>query len=934
MEHPTPDIDAPVLAASRVVGDSIRTQPVKHHSGRKRTILPMDDVVAAYKTGRSESAIAREYGVARGTIGRRLEEIGAKGAIATAPEVQERLLPGRRMGRHRPSLVASATRINLADRSVIKQVRARRQGWQSEAWDYSDEVPEVNYAINYVANLMAKVRIFPAIQINPDEPPVPVDSDEAKAIIGSDVADLAIETLARLKALQGGQAAILRDLSTNFDVCGEAYLHGHIESADADWDTLDEGLSDADESIGDEDWQVRSIDELVVVGDTFALRTGASTQSTVPIPIDDLCLRLWARHPRFSFLATSPMRSILGSCETMLLLEAEQRAHAKSQLNPGALIVPTEASFGPIDPTRDQSDGEEGDDPLNDELNTWFVTPVQEPGSAASVAPGLMRPAREDAPLIRWMDMTRPDNQFLDQRIENLVMRIARGLNLNVEIVTGLAATTFSNAAQIWRSVFEDHIQPRCILICDCITAGFLQWQLMEAKVDKDTARKIFVWFDPTEVLVQDDQAEAAQAAHKDMLISDSAVRRLLGYSEDDAPTPDEILLRLMINSPRMDPFLFGQLLKRTGLFPEIRIPGPQGGVLDELHSVSEAPAPGAGGDAPATQTNGNTGSPVTASAAPRSDAAKWKALGPKLAGIDRDLRTKILGALDLAMANALQRAGNKIKSKVNGSKKTTEAAVLASVSDPALYAAALGAPILTAAGLTSDALVGDGFDQVLTDLRSWIDAAYDRAVTQVSTVANISAAKRTELDTSHKSNTDRALDFLRFNLVGIAAKRLYDPSPAADMRGESDPTARVPVGLVRAALAIAGGTTPQVRTLTAGASQDPSEGVWMDVGSIVDASGDPVGGIATGPDMAGVVSDAGGRTEGYVWVYGASVRSFQPHLDIDGTFATDFFSDETWANSEGWPADYCFPGDHDGCQCSADAVWIGLDGEVNVDLG
>lgn len=1307
------DAEEPITASSRTVGESIRTIP--RRPGAQRLELPDDQIAAEFAAGKSENELARQYGVARATIGRRLTEMGVKPSAtpaATVVDITERLLPGRRWST-RPALVASASRLNLNDGKSTKIVKGRRQAWQAEAFDYADEVGEINFATNFMANLMAKIRLFPAIQLDPKAPPVPIDSEDAIKIVGAEASAMAAEILGRLKALQGGQAAILHDMSINFDIAGEFYLHGHTETEDEDWDDPDSGATDGSDFEGDEDWQVRSIDELVVEGDKFALRTGVGAQSTQEIPAGDLCIRLWNRHPRLSFLATSPMRPLLGPCETLLLLEREQRAHAMSHLNAGAFIVPLECSFGPTDPTRDQSDGESRDDPLDADLDEIFITPIQEPGSAGSVAPFAMRPAAQYADLIRWIDMARPDNQYLDQRIENIIMRIARGLNVPVEVVTGLMQcvdietevlsargwlrydqvesndeiltlnhvtgvsewqrvekasrfnvsghpmvsfeganhsslstpdhrwpvlsgrgkrrwvqsqemkghhrllrsaphagfpteakysdafvelvawfwtegsyhkgtaggtisqseranpekvirlrsmlmalcgpasdslhsssrpwikcsfegcewpchqwglcmshraqkargvplrpvrrisgsvppemkqtwqawreppgpkdtvrfalnkaivdelrtimddhkvvspdfirsltrsqlelfidasvqadghwdasgglvlrqvveartdafelacilsgrgvkrwerdvrdgyspadhpshqyavaaglgrsmrvhemtseirsytgtvwcptvpngtwlarrhgsvyftgnSTFSNASQVKRNVNADHLEPRCILTCDCVTAGFFQWQMIEAGIPKDIARQIFVWFDMSAALTEEDQAEAALNANKQLLISDQAARKLLGYSDGDAPSPDEMLLRIVLNSPRLDPFILSQILVRAGLFPDLRIAAPPVGVLDEHESVSEMPAPAASVNSDGTEIPPPVAAPavapapVAASANPNPDAAKWKALGPKLAAVDRDLRTKTLGALDRAMAVALKAAGNRVKSKVRD--RSTEAKLLASVPDPGLYAAKLGEALVAAAGLSNDALVGDGFDAAMADVKSWIDAAYTRAVELLGTVVQVPYAKRSELDIAHAANTAKAVEFLKGQLVALASQRLYDPTVAGDTRGESDPNARVPAGLVRAALAIAGGTTPQLRSLTAALDPGdevqlrpegitlPSDGVWFGVpGAITDGNGDPVGGVGTGPDVMAAIADGGGSVEGYVWSHGSPARSFPPHEDLDGVFASDF-DDPAWANPTGWPSDQAMPGDHDGC--------------------
>jgi hypothetical protein len=98
----------------------------------------------------------------------------------------------------------------------------------------------------------------------------------------------------------------------------------------------------------------------------------------------------------------------------------------------------------------------------------------------------------------------------------------------------------------------------------------------------------------------------------------------------------------------------------------------------------------------------------------------------------------------------------------------------------------------------------------------------------------------------------------------------------------------------------------------------------------VTDGDGDPVGGIATGPQVMGVLEDAGGSTEGYQWEYGAGVRSeFQPHLDLDGEIRAEPSEFEWGASYDGFPdTDTPFPGDHPGCSCDLTPILVGPEGE------
>jgi hypothetical protein len=1268
----------------------------------------------------------QELGISRAHGDDEVELVTAEQAEGTGDVSTQR---GRRYPRGSvPALVASAARININDKRAIESAKRRRQQWQSEAWDYYDEIPEIGYTIDYKANLISKVRLFAAVRTEMNAAPMPVDAVDS-GVSPSDAAT-AKAVLERLRSAQGGQSAILRELSRNFGVSGECYLHGHEEVAtdmpangptpgvpgvpqpavgqpggpirQTGIDSATEATNISDGQAG-EDWQIRSIDELIVQGDTFALRTAPGARTAIAIPNDDLVVRLWERHPRYSSLATCAMRRVLSEAEALMLLSREIRGTSKSRLSNGILLMPDELSFGSVDPTRASGDGQ-NDDPFDEDLNEAMITPIQEEGSASSVVPLTIRGPAEFLDKVRHISLDRALDPILDNRIEARVIRIARGLNMPVEVTTGLMAcvdpatemltehgwrthdrvavgdlaltlnhetgqaewqpvqaisvypvtdhpmlaidgkahsslstldhrwpvviaqsggkrawkqsgqvntnhrfvtaapgadlpveakwtdamvelvawfytegsvdrrayrrgglaiisqdadrnpghvgriaaaltavagppaatllksgpsrcwgaegdstateppqqrqerawtqtvdanrnmarfrlshaltaeleaaapdrvptpefirsltagqlelfltvsrladgwttnsgtpmfsqgdarrvdpyelaailsgrtpsrwsaitsrdpryadrpqhfcsitdrttiqphqprsagrrfetvsytgdvwcpttpnqtwlarrhgrvyftgnTTFANAVEIKKSEFEDHVEPSLVLICDAITSGYYQWSLEEAGVAPEVARTIFCWYDAADIVVDEDETALVTAAHDALVINNEAYRRRLGFTEEDAPQPDEMLLRIILASPRMDPFISTQLLRRTGLFPDMLIPSPPAGVYGDLSPVSAMPIPGAppGGAVPAASgpsgggvtpdddtTATRNSSTVTGSAAP--DA--WAKLGRTLAGIDRELRTRIAAAADQAMRNALRRAGNQIKGKVQRGESNATLRAAAEGVDAFFVAQRIGRPMLAAAGITDEELLAGAFSDLRAQVGTWLDGAYGRALAAVAAVAGpVAPGAQAQLDANHVLNVAHALDWLETNLTTLAATRLYDPTGGARLaQGEHDPTVLVPMGLVRAVVAVAGGAKPKGGTMVAGA--------WVDVGAsgaVTDGDGNPVGGVATGPDVMGAVAQAGGSVEGWQWDYGAGERAeFQPHLDLSDTVVPST-EDPQWANNAGWPdGSFYFPGDHDGCVCDIIPILTGPDGSVSAQI-
>jgi len=141
--------------------------------------------------------------------------------------------------------------------------------------------------------------------------------------------------------------------------------------------------------------------------------------------------------------------------------------------------------------------------------------------------------------------------------------------------------------------------------------------------------------------------------------------------------------------------------------------------------------------------------------------------------------------------------------------------------------------------------------------------------------------------------------------------ERMFDPNPSAPDFGEFDPTLKVPSGLVRQAMARAGGASG----LQAG---DKGQAFV----TLVDGGSRPAGGLATGELVKGALTEQGVQTERYRWVYGPALRqTFPPHLALDGT-EFDNFDDPQLINGSSFPPyAYYFPGDHTGCICDFEPI-------------
>jgi hypothetical protein len=170
-------------------------------------------------------------------------------------------------------------------------------------------------------------------------------------------------------------------------------------------------------------------------------------------------------------------------------------------------------------------------------------------------------------------------------------------------------------------------------------------------------------------------------------------------------------------------------------------------------------------------------------------------------------------------------------------------------------------------------------------------------------------------LEPQQADDLDGAWVWFAAALTGLATAKLWTPDPSAPTIGEHDPSVMIPAGMVRQAVARAGGAQGLI---TGG--QD----AWV---TLTDAGTRPAGGIGTGDLIRGALRDGGATIEGYVWRYGPAFRArpFEPHMSLDGQSFENFDSD-VLASDGTFGFGFWIPGDHAGCSCDAEPAIIGVD--------
>lgn len=603
----------------------------------------------------------------------------------------------------------------------------------------------------------------------------------------------------------------------------------------------------------DEPLEVRSTAEVEVKSqDNVHIKDDPDDTSGRRLSDDAFVGRLWRRHPRFSSRADAPIRGALSSCEEILMIERMIRSTLRSRhANGKILFVPEGMSLIPPDPTRSQQDGEAREDPFLATLEDAMMTAIQEEGRASSIVPLVIQGDGDMGEQIRVIDLVQDLPESLLERLESAIRRLSHGVELPPEIVTGMAEVNHWGQWQIERSTWKAHLEPKAVTLVEAISRVWYRPRLEAAGVDP-TGR--LIWFDPSALITPTPTAEDAATAHKAYAISDESFRSRLGFDESDAPTDDEVRRRVKIDIARRS-------------------------------NVSELP--GGGDPLEGEQAPGGPPEPpsVVAAAAPSR-------LSERLADIDRTLADRLDAAADEAMRRALEKAGARVRSKAQASVQATDA--IANV-DNIDVPSTLGRKLVETFDIEARQLVEGEFDRFGDTFRRRCSDAQQQTRRTIPVGASVDEGAQEE-------DCQQAWVWLRSALVGAALGLLFTPGPG-DRDGEVDATALVDFGLVREAMARAGGAG-RTRRLP---------GVVRDAATALRTRG-----VATGVRTLNALEAVGIAERAIVWDYRPAIvrEPFEPHRRLHD-LQFERLDDDRLANPGGWPASSHYrPGDHPHCRC------------------
>lgn len=548
------------------------------------------------------------------------------------------------------AVMASAA---LVSKEQVRTVVGRRQDWQRDAWDLYDTVTELRFGVSWIANACSRARLYVGkIDQDGSSEPTPVDADTEEGQPLDPENQQLLTPLQELGGGQLGQSEMLRRLAIHLNIPGESYLVGF------------------DDQEGERRWLICSSDEIQSTGGGVRIASPDLPNEWIDIdPERSTILRIWRPHPRYGYQPDSPILALRQPLRELVDLSAHITASAESRLaGAGVLFVPDELTT----PSPEQSEGVNPlhPDPFTAALIEAMAAPLKNRDSASAVVPLVVRGPADAGRSLQHISFSTELDANAQELRESAIRRVATGMDMPPEVLTGLGDSNHWSAWQVEESAIKLHIEPLLGLICDSFTTHFLQPALKAMGVQSWS--KYAIWYDTSDLTLRPNRAPEAQNAYAQGAISDDAFRRELGFADEDAPTDEERARRLATQVALTNANLAPYLLPALGvpLPPEAIAAGqPQGtpAPLSRPANTTQVGQPGTPGASltPAARPPGLPASPTAERNNPPEGAAS-------VTPITRDDLARAMTAaaarrhhpawrtrcLDMAVRRALSRAG------------------------------------------------------------------------------------------------------------------------------------------------------------------------------------------------------------------------------------------------------------------------------------
>lgn len=408
-----------------------------------------------------------------------------------------------------------------------KRKSVRAEAWQARAWEFWDCCGELRYAAMWFANALSRAELF----IGEPQP----DGSVKRITSGPEV-----DALNELT--HEDSSKLLKQIGQHYFIGGEWYLVGVRSQHHQD------------------QWNVHSPQEVKYDQGKWWLEKGLGH------PRQELeneaVLHGWNPHPRFHSEPDSPVRAVLDDLEEITLLSLHIKAQINSRLaGAGLLVLPQELEFA-------APPNQEGDTSVSSANASEFMvtlaramgTAISDPSSPSSLVPITVTAPGEFIEKIQhltfWSDLDEKSTSMRDDAVK----RLALGLDLPPEVLTGTAEINHWGAWQIEESSIKAHIEPALQTVCRFLTDDYLHVLFPDSRRG--------VYSDTSKLRMRPNRSKEAMELYLMGKLNEEALMRETGFSSEDLPNDKDIqnFILLKIASGSATPDMVAAAAKQLGV--------------------------------------------------------------------------------------------------------------------------------------------------------------------------------------------------------------------------------------------------------------------------------------------------------------------------------------------------------------------------------
>ena len=500
------------------------------------------------------------------------------------------------------AMVAAARRITK--NTDPARVARSGSGWQDAAWHFYNTVGEYAYAVNWVGNLLSRAKLYATRDTG--DGPVRLPPDHA-----------ASRLVDALFYDEQGRSTALQQIGVHYTVAGEAIIVGYEDDEGMEqWEILSP-------SRVTNDGGVRKIDGRVIKGESFEIR-------------------IWRPHPVEKDAATSPSRAALPILSEIERLTMHVAAQVDSRLSSaGIVFMPNQITFAVR-----QEDGTTvtgSADAFVDMLQDVMGRAISNREDASALVPIVVTADGEHIANVSHMQFwTELDNHAIELRTE-AIRRLALSMDMPPEILTGQGDSNHWSSWSIDESSIKSHTEPLLNRVADDLATGYLRPALIaggesadgtvDLPISPDDARSYGIGVDTAEMRLRPNRSAEAMELWDRGVLNAAALLEETGFRPDQMQDDKEHQRWFLdkVASGQTTPEIVEAALREVGVDLEVR---------EDLNPPDDRPGIHEQRPVPSLDDH------------PRRD-------------IPDTSEAEMLAACEVLVFRALERAGNRLKNKI-----------------------------------------------------------------------------------------------------------------------------------------------------------------------------------------------------------------------------------------------------------------------------